>query len=146
MTGAASVGAVVRPLVPQVLGTLVRRHGQFDACEDAVQEALLAATVQWPAEGVPADPRGWLVTVATRRLVDHFRSESARRRREEALTALETVSATSGEQPVADRDDTLSLLFLCCHPAVSPPSQVALTLRAVAGLTTAQIASAFLAP
>jgi len=141
------VGGLLRPLVPQVLGTLVRRHGQFDACEDAVQEALLAASVQWQADGVPGDPRGWLITVASRRLIDHFRSESARRRREDTVAALEPQAEDGpGEARPGDRDDTLSLLFLCCHPAVSAPSQVALTLRAVGGLTTAQIASAFLVP
>ncbi|WP_410633271.1 RNA polymerase sigma factor [Amycolatopsis sp. cmx-4-83] len=145
MTGVAEV---LRPLVPQVLGVLVRRYGQFDACEDAVQEALLAASEQWPAEGVPDNPRSWLVTVATRRLTDLWRSESARRRREETVAVREpaAVVAGPGEERAADSDDTLTLLFLCCHPAVSPPSQVALTLRAVGGLTTAQIASAFLVP
>jgi RNA polymerase sigma factor (sigma-70 family) len=143
-----SVAEVLRPLVPQVLGALVRRYGQFDACEDAVQEALLAASEQWPAEGVPENPRGWLVTVATRRLTDHWRSESARRRREESVAVREPAPVVPGpgEERAAAADDTLSLLFLCCHPAVSPPSQVALTLRAVGGLTTAQIASAFLVP
>jgi len=142
------VAEVLRPLVPQVLGVLVRRYGQFDACEDAVQEALLAASEQWPAEGVPENPRSWLITVATRRLTDHWRSESARRRREESVAVREpaTVVAGPGDEQPPDSDDTLSLLFLCCHPAVSPPSQVALTLRAVGGLTTAQIASAFLVP
>ncbi|MBE1502086.1 RNA polymerase sigma factor (sigma-70 family) [Amycolatopsis lexingtonensis] len=145
MTGVAEV---LRPLVPQVLGALVRRYGQFDACEDAVQEALLAASEQWPAEGVPDNPRSWLITVATRRLTDLWRSESARRRREETVAVREPapVVAGPGEERPADSDDTLTLLFLCCHPAVSPPSQVALTLRAVGGLTTAQIASAFLVP
>ncbi|WP_329044014.1 RNA polymerase sigma factor [Amycolatopsis sp. NBC_01488] len=148
MTASAPVAEVLRPLVPQVLGALVRRHGQFDACEDAVQEALLAASEQWPAEGVPDNPRGWLVAVATRRLTDHWRSESARRRREESVAVREpaTVVAGPGEERPPDSDDTLKLLFLCCHPAVSPPSQVALTLRAVGGLTTAQIARAFLVP
>jgi RNA polymerase sigma factor (sigma-70 family) len=142
------VAEVLRPLVPQVLGVLVRRYGQFDACEDAVQEALLAASEQWPAQGVPDHPHSWLITVATRRLTDHWRSESARRRREESVAVREpvTVVAGPGEERPPDSDDTLSLLFLCCHPAVSPPSQVALTLRAVGGLTTAQIASAFLVP
>ncbi|WP_410589872.1 RNA polymerase sigma factor [Amycolatopsis sp. lyj-23] len=143
-----AVAEVLRPLVPQVLGVLVRRYGQFDACEDAVQEALLAASEQWPAEGVPDNPRSWLVTVATRRLTDHWRSESARRRREESIAVREPVTVVAGpgeERPPAE-DDTLSLLFLCCHPEVSPPSQVALTLRAVGGLTTAQIAHAFLVP
>ncbi|SFW72268.1 RNA polymerase sigma factor [Amycolatopsis australiensis] len=148
MTAPAPVAEVLRPLVPQVLGVLVRRYGQFDACEDAVQEALLAASEQWPVEGVPANPRSWLVTVATRRLTDHWRSESARRRREETVAVREPAAVVPGpgeEQP-PEADDTLKLLFLCCHPAVSPPSQVALTLRAVGGLTTAQIAAAFLVP
>jgi RNA polymerase sigma factor (sigma-70 family) len=127
-------------LAPQVLGALVRRYGRFDACEDAVQEALLAAALQWPVEGEPENPPGWLVTVASRRLADHVRSEGARRRREEAVAT----EVPTGE-PV-DEDDTLTLLFMCCHPALSPPSQLALTLRAVGGLTTAQIASAFLVP
>jgi RNA polymerase sigma factor (sigma-70 family) len=120
---------------------LVRRYGQFDACEDAVQEALLAASQQWGEDGVPENPRSWLVTVASRRLVDEWRSESARRRREESTAALDV----RGREP-ADRDDALALLFLCCHPALSVPSQLALTLRAVGGLTTAEIANAFLVP
>jgi RNA polymerase sigma factor (sigma-70 family) len=132
---------LLRELAPQVLGVLVRRHGQFDACEDAVQEALLAAATQWPAEGVPDNPRAWLVTVGSRRLADLWRSDSARRRREEAVFAAEV---DAGEVP--DRDDTLTLLFLCCHPALTPASQVALTVRAVGGLTTAQVARAFLVP
>jgi RNA polymerase sigma factor (sigma-70 family) len=127
-------------LAPQVLGALVRRYGRFDACEDAVQEALLAAALQWPVEGEPNDPAAWLITVASRRLADQLRSEGARRRREEAVAA----EVPAGE--AVDEDDTLTLLFMCCHPALSPPSQLALTLRAVGGLTTAQIASAFLVP
>jgi RNA polymerase sigma factor (sigma-70 family) len=119
----------------------VRRHGQFDACEDAVQEALLAAALQWPKTGAPDNPRSWLITVASRRLVDEWRSESARRLREETATALDMAV-----QEVSAHDDTLTLLFLCCHPALSVPSQLALTLRAVGGLTTAEIASAFLVP
>jgi RNA polymerase sigma factor (sigma-70 family) len=132
----------LRELAPQVLGALVRRHGQFGACEDAVQEALLAAALQWATEGVPENPRSWLLTVASRRLVDEWRSESARRHREESLGVLE---APDQEQS-SDRDDTLTLLFLCCHPSLSAPSQLALTLRAVGGLTTSEIASAFLVP
>ena len=120
----------------------MRRHGQFDACEDAVQEALLAAGLQWTGGGVPADPRAWLVTVASRRLVDGWRSESARRRREEITAAMEVPAPDER----TDRDDTLTLLFLCCHPALSVPSQLALTLRAVGGLTTGEIAKAFLVP
>ncbi len=131
----------LRELAPQVLGALVRRHGQFDACEDAVQEALLAAAQQWPAQGVPDNPRSWLVTVASRRLVDMWRAEGARRRREETAAALELRA-----EPGSDHDDTLALLFMCCHPSLSAPSQLALTLRAVGGLTTAEIARAFLVP
>ena len=136
------VEGLLRELAPQVLGTLVRRHGQFDACEDAVQEALLAAAQQWEKEGVPDSPRSWLVTVADRRLVDEWRSESARRRREETAAVLEL----PGQGRASDKDDTLTLLFLCCHPSLSVPSQLALTLRAVGGLSTAEIANAFLVP
>jgi RNA polymerase sigma factor (sigma-70 family) len=147
--GGAALEDVLRPLAPQVLGVLVRRHGQFEACEDAVQEALLAATVQWPADGIPGNPRGWLLTVASRRLTDLWRSEHARRRRETTSALLDGLDDAApgpdAEQPAAE-DDTLTLLFLCCHPTLSPPSQVALTLRAVAGLTTAEIARAFLVP
>jgi RNA polymerase sigma factor (sigma-70 family) len=138
---------LLRELAPQVLGALVRRYGRFDACEDAVQEALLAAAQQWPAGGLPDNPRGWLIAVASRRLIDELRSEQARRAREEA-----TGHARDAPQPGVDaerpleHDDTLTLLFLCCHPALSPVSQLALTLRAVGGLTTAQIASALLVP
>ncbi|WP_433369798.1 RNA polymerase sigma factor [Actinoplanes sp. CA-142083] len=133
---------LLRELAPQVLGTLVRRHGQFDACEDAVQEALLAAAVRWPVDGVPDRPRAWLATVAARTLADHWRSDHARRRRESAAALDPT------QRPAADDggDDTLVLMFLCCHPDLSPPSQLALTLRAVGGLTTAQIAAAFQVP
>ena len=131
---------LLRELAPQVLGVLVRRHGQFEGCEDAVQEAILTATLQWPAEGVPDNPRGWLVTVASRRLIDHMRSDHARRQRE-AATLASVVPAD-----VPDTDDTLVLLFLCCHPTLTAASQTALTLRAVGGLTTAEIARAFLVP
>jgi len=138
---------LLRELAPQVLGTLVRRRGQFDACEDAVQEALLAAATQWPAAGIPDRPRSWLLTVADRSLVDQWRAESSRRRRETGA-ALDPVSHWVPPDAIgADQDDdTLTLLFLCCHPALSPPSQLALTLRAVGGLTTAEIAAAFLVP
>ncbi|TDD32658.1 RNA polymerase sigma factor [Actinomadura sp. KC06] len=150
MTVPAAVEDLLRTLAPQVLGTLVRRHGAFDACEDAVQEALLAAAVQWPGDGVPENPRGWLLTVATRRLTDQWRSERARRDREAAVFTKERGDeagpALDEDDRPGDRDDTLTLLFLCCHPALSPPSQVALTLRAVGGLTTVQIARAFLVP
>jgi RNA polymerase sigma factor (sigma-70 family) len=137
-----AVEDLLRELAPQVLGTLVRQHGQFDACEDAVQEALLAASQQWSAEGVPESPRSGVMTVANRRLVDGWRSESARRRREETAAVLDL----PGRGDVAEQDDTLTLLFMCCHPSLSPPSQLALTLRAVGGLTTTEIANAFLVP
>ncbi|MGC5009706.1 RNA polymerase sigma factor [Streptosporangium sp. DT93] len=133
---------LLRELAPQVLGVLVRRHGRFEECEDAVQEAVLAAAVQWPAEGVPGNPRGWLVAVAARRLVDQVRSDTARRAREIRVVARESDS----EPEVPDADDTLALLFLCCHASLTPASQTALTLRAVGGLTTAEIARAFLVP
>ncbi|MFF5289416.1 RNA polymerase sigma factor [Paractinoplanes globisporus] len=136
-----SFESLLRELAPQVLGILVRRHGQFDICEDAVQEALLAAAAQWPRDGVPDRPRAWLLTVADRSLVDHWRADSARRHREAAV-ALETAR----RPPAEPGDDTLILMFLCGHPALSPPAQVALTLRAVGGLTTTQIAAAFLVP
>ncbi|MEH0823892.1 MULTISPECIES: RNA polymerase sigma factor [unclassified Micromonospora] len=140
---------LLRTLAPQVLGVLVRRHGQFYACEDAVQEALLAAAVQWPEQGPPDHPRAWLVTVATRRLTDEWRSEHARREREVAVAvrqpAYAAVAPPADEEP-PDADDTLKLLFLCCHPALPVSGQVALTLRAVGGLSTAEIARAYLVP
>ncbi|MFG2914298.1 RNA polymerase sigma factor [Kitasatospora sp. NPDC048298] len=147
----ARVEGLLRSLAPQVLGAVVRRYGHFDACEDAVQDALLAATVQWPDQGVPNNPRAWLITVAARRVIDGLRSEQARQRREATVAALtptdETVTPGPGEEPkAAEHDDMLTLLFLCCHPSLTPGSQVALTLRAVGGLTTAQIAHAFLVP
>ena len=148
-TGAA-VEDLLRELAPQVLGALVRRYRDFDTAEDAVQEALLAAAVQWPDQGLPANPRAWLITVASRRLTDQWRSDHARRRREATAAALvppdEALAPAPGERPPQEEDDTLTVLFLCCHPALSPASQVALTLRAVGGLTTAQIARAFLVP
>jgi RNA polymerase sigma factor (sigma-70 family) len=141
---------LLRRLAPQVLGALVRRYGQFDACEDAVQEALIDAATQWPRDGVPENPRGWLLAVASRRLIDDWRSESARRRREETLATLEPTGAGQApsldEAAREDRDDTLTLLFLCCHPELTPASQIALTLRAVGGLSTDEIARAFLVP
>jgi RNA polymerase sigma factor (sigma-70 family) len=132
---------LLRELAPQVLGAVVRRFGDFDAAEDAVQEALLAAAVHWPAEGVPVAPRGWLIQTAVRRMTDHLRSDNARRRREDTAARAETHGVA-----VPDQDDTLVLLFLCCHPALTPPSAIALTLRAVGGLTTTEIANAFLVP
>jgi len=135
-----AVEDLLRELTPQILGALVRRHGQFEGCEDAVQEAAAAAAVQWPADGVPDNPRGWLIAVATRRLIDQVRSDRARRERESA------VAAEPSPPDVADADDTLVLLFLCCHPTLTSASATALTLRAVGGLTTAEIARAFLVP
>jgi RNA polymerase sigma factor (sigma-70 family) len=138
----AAVEGLLRELSPQVLGALVRRYGDFDTCEDAVQEALLAAARQWPAEGTPANPKGWLTTVAARRWVDRWRQDAARRRREATAAAL----APPPPEPGPATDDTLTLLLLCCHPSLTQASQVALTLRAVGGLTTAEIARAFLVP
>ena len=127
----------------------MRRYGHLDTAEDATQEALLAAALQWPRDGVPDNPRGWLITVASRRLTDLLRSEQARRRREDDVgpwTLPERRLAPAADRPAAEADDTLILLFLCCHPALSPASQIALTLRAVGGLTTAEIGRAFLVP
>ncbi len=138
--GADPAEHLLRDLAPQVLGALTRRWGDFAACEDAVQEALLAAVTAW-AGGVPDDPRAWLTRVAQRRLVDHYRSDLARRRREQQVTRAESPAPEAG-----GGDDTLVLLLLCCHPSLTPASAVALTLRAVAGLTTGEIARAFLVP
>ncbi|MFE6164124.1 RNA polymerase sigma factor [Streptomyces sp. NPDC056486] len=141
---------LLRLHAPQVLGALVRRYGHFGEAEDAVQEALLAAARQWPEEGVPENPRGWLIRVASRRLMDQLRSDEARRRREEEAAQLSPRDAFTAPAPGESRapsdDDTLTLLFLCCHPALGPAAQVALTLRAVGGLTTAEIARAHLVP
>jgi RNA polymerase sigma factor (sigma-70 family) len=136
------VEEVLRELAPQVLGALLRRYGDFEACEDAVQEALLSATLQWPSDGMPDNPKGWLITVASRRRIEVLRSEAARRRREQTAAMLEPPDPA----PAAQADDTITLLMLCCHPSLSPASQIALTLRAVGGLTTAEIARAFLVP
>ncbi len=156
MSTGARVEDHLRVLAPQVLGVLVRRHGQFDACEDAFQEALIAAAAQWPEEGVPDNPRAWLLTVAGRRLTDAWRSDSARRAREDSALAAEPADARVAagadfgiealDTDGPEEDDTLTLLLHCCHPELSAPSQIALTLRAVGGLTTAEIASAFLVP
>ena len=161
---------LLRELAPQVLGAVIRRFRDFAASEDAVQEALIAAATQWPRDGLPDNPRGWLIQVASRRMTDHMRSELARRRREavvaeeaelsvdspsldpwssfggaSSLDLASTLGAATAADP-ADQDDTLVLLFMCCHPALTPASAIALTLRAVGGLTTAEIASAFLVP
>ncbi|MEV3971722.1 sigma-70 family RNA polymerase sigma factor [Streptomyces sp. NPDC050698] len=140
---------LLRRHAPQVLGALVRRYGHFDAAEDAVQEALLAAAMRWPSVGVPGNPRGWLIRVASRRLTDTLRSAEARRQREEraaALTPRDAFTAPAPQERAPREDDALSLLFLCCHPDLAPPAQIALTLRAVGGLTTAEIARAYLVP
>jgi RNA polymerase sigma factor (sigma-70 family) len=140
---------LLRQLAPQVLGALVRRYGHFDTAEDAVQEALLAAAVQWPRDGRPHNTRGWLITVAARQLTDLLRSEQARRRREEIVGQWALIDAhpyPSSERSAADSDDTLTLLFLCCHPSLSLASQITLTLRAAGGLRTAEIARALLVP
>jgi len=151
VTGQPTVEDLLRETAPQVLGALVRRYGTFDECEDAVQEALAAASAQWPTQGVPDNPRAWLVTVAGRRLVDQARSDIARRHREETVAAMapgdELVApAPDDDLRAADHDDTLTLLVLCCHPSLSPPTQAALMLRAVGGLTTAEIARAYFVP
>jgi len=146
----ASLEDVWRRSAPHVLAALVRRYGDFNAAEDAVQEALLAAARQWPTDGMPDNPRGWLIRVASRRLVDQWHAEQARTDRE--LLVARRTPPESLLAPAADtldggeRDDSLTVLLLCCHPALTRPSQVALTLRAVAGLSTAQIARAFLVP
>jgi RNA polymerase sigma factor (sigma-70 family) len=136
------VERLLRELAPQVIGVLVRRHGDFETCEDAVQEALLSAALQWPTEGLPANPKGWLITVASRRWIELWRNDLARRRREATAARLAPVEP----DPAPDVDDTLTLLLLCCHPSLTPVSQVALTLRAVGGLNTAEIARALLVP
>ena len=143
MTAASGIEELLRHLAPGVLAVLTRRFGDFDDAEDAVQEALLAAATQWPADGIPDNPAGWLIVVGGRRMTDRVRREQARRRREDLVVAQEP---TAGHPPVPDRDDSLLLLFLCCHPALTPASAIPLTLRAVGGLTTAEIARAFLVP
>jgi RNA polymerase sigma factor (sigma-70 family) len=139
---APAVEPLLRELWPSVLAQLLRRYGSAEACEDAVQEAMVAAAVQWPRDGVPANPRAWLVNVASRRWIEQWRNESARARREETAAALEPAAGAV----VPAGDDTLTLMLLCCHPALTRPSQVALTLRAVGGLSTGEIARAFLVP
>jgi RNA polymerase sigma factor (sigma-70 family) len=143
------VETLLRDLAPHVLAALLRRFRDFDAAEDAVQEALIAAATQWPRAGMPDHPRAWLIGVASRRMIDVVRSESARRRREDAVAVEQAHDHALMPEPGAEpgeEDDTLVLLFMCCHPALTPPSAIALTLRAVGGLTTAEIANAFLVP
>ena len=144
---AETSGHLLRELAPQVLGAVIRRFRDFAAAEDAVQEALLAAAVQWPSEGIPGNPRGWLIQVASRRLIDYLRSEESRRRRESAAALeMDLLAPPPDSAAHTDDDDTLILLFMCCHSALTPSSAIALTLRAVGGLTTAEIAKAFLVP
>lgn len=148
---ASAIEALLRELAPQVLGALIRRSGDFTAAEDAVQEALLAAVEAWPRDGVPGNPGGWLFRVACRRLADHRQGDAARQRREGRVATAVDAETDAEAQDVdregaMDRDDTLILLFTCCHPALTPASAIALTLRAVGGLTTAEIAHAFLVP
>ncbi|MGW1884626.1 RNA polymerase sigma factor [Streptomyces sp. NPDC001970] len=141
---------LLRELAPQVVGVLTRRFGDFDAAEDAVQEALLAAAVQWPQEGLPRNPRGWLIQVASRRMTEQVRSEQARRRREDLAVRREPadrlIAPAADSDDSTDEDDTLTLLFMCCHPALTPSAAIALTLRSVGGLTTTEIARAFMVP
>jgi RNA polymerase sigma factor (sigma-70 family) len=142
-----TVERLLRDLAPQVLGAVMRRFRDFAACEDAVQEALVAAAARWPGEGVPESPRGWLIQVAARRMTDQHRSDSARRKRETALASeLDDAVPPPDARDEPERDDTLILLFMCSHPALTSGSAIALTLRAVGGLTTAEIARAFLVP
>ncbi|MEO7734407.1 MAG: DUF6596 domain-containing protein [Kofleriaceae bacterium] len=136
---------LLRELAPQVLGAVVRRYGDFSAAEDAVQEALVAASLQWPVQGAPDNPRGWLIRVAGRRISDQRRAELARRRRETVVVMQAPTATPAPDEPIVE-DDTLILLFMCCHPALTRPTAIALTLRAVGGLTTAEIANAFLVP
>jgi RNA polymerase sigma factor (sigma-70 family) len=141
---------LLRDLAPKVLGGLLRRYRDFGGCEDAAQEALIAAAMQWPTQGVPDNPKGWLITVATRRLTDQIRADTARRLREQLVVSLipadEQIALAADAAGVNERDETLDLYFMCCHPALSEASQVALTLRAVGGLATGEIARAFLVP
>lgn len=153
MTGASATAAtqrLLRDLAPQVLGAVARRFGDFADAEDAVQEAMIAAVAQWPRDGTPDEPRAWLIRVAARRLTDQARAESARRRREAIVVSLippeDQLALAPDDGDGAERDDTLDLLFLCCHPTLTPASSIALTLRAVGGLTTAEIARAFMVP
>ena len=150
MSAGTDVEGLLRRLAPEVLATLLRRHRALDVCEDAVQEALVAAASAWSAGAVPENPRGWLLTVATRRLIDEVRSDRARRAREDRIALAAEPSALVVPGPETDQppehDDTLALLIMCCHPALTAPSQIALTLRAVGGLTTAEIAACFFVP
>jgi RNA polymerase sigma factor (sigma-70 family) len=141
---------LLRDLAPRVLGVLVRRYRDFADCEDAVQEAMLAASLQWPGEGEPENPLGWLIRVATRRLTDQIRANAARRYREQIVVSLispeDQIALAADAAMASERDETLELYFMCCHPSLTTSSQIALTLRALGGLSTAEIARAFLVP
>jgi RNA polymerase sigma factor (sigma-70 family) len=138
---------LLRELAPRVLGAVIHRFHDFAAAEDAVQEAMIAAFTQWPREGVPENPCGWLIQVASRRMTDHLRSEISRQRRETAVAAESELTASPFDvEPEMYQDDTLILFFMCCHPALTPSSAIALTLRAVGGLTTTEISHAFMVP
>jgi RNA polymerase sigma factor (sigma-70 family) len=140
--GGPSTEGLLRELAPQVLGALVRRYGDFADAEDAVQEALVAATTTWPVEGQPDNPLAWLIRVASRRMVEQYRRDDARRRREDLAASW----SLARPEPGTARDDTLILVFMCCHPALTPAAAIPLTLRAVGGLSTREIAAAFLVP
>ena len=142
MTHQQGTADLLRDLAPRALGAVVRRYGHFADAEDAVQEALLAAATAWPADGTPDSPLAWLIRVASRKMADQYRSDEARRRREELAASWSLVPA----EPVPAYDDTLTLMLMCCHPALSPGAAIPLTLRAVGGLTTREIAAAFLVP
>src|SRR5258706_8625348 len=146
--GSPAVEELLRGHAPRVLGALARRCGDFSAAEDALQEALLAAHVEWPAAGAPANPGGWLYRVACRRLADAQESDAARKRRESLAGEARTLTGADGGggDELMAHDDTLLLFFTCCHPALTAPSATALTLRALGGLTTGEIARAFLVP
>ncbi len=141
-TGGRHVDGLLRELAPQVLGVVVRRYKNFADGEDAVQEALLAAATSWPAAGTPDNPLAWLIKVASRRMTDQFRSDDARRRREDLAAAW----SMPRPDPAPGDDDTLVLMFMCCHPSLTPATAIPLTLRAVGGLSTREIAAAFLVP
>jgi RNA polymerase sigma factor (sigma-70 family) len=143
----AAAEHLLRELAPQVLGAVIRRFRDFAAAEDAVQEALIATAVRWPKDGIPGNPRAWLIQVAGRRMIDQLRSEQARRRRESVVAVeIDALAPSTAMEDETDPDDTLILLFMCCHSALTPASAIALTLRAVGGLTTTEIANAFLVP
>jgi RNA polymerase sigma factor (sigma-70 family) len=142
VTGQQPATDLLRDLAPRALGAVVRRYGHFADAEDAVQEAMLAAAATWPADGTPDSPLAWLIRVASRKMADQFRSDEARRRREELAASWSLVPP----EPVPAHDDTLTLMLMCCHPALSPGAAIPLTLRAVGGLTTREIAAAFLVP